>query len=85
MDDFNVGVTLGTGSFGRVRFAIEKVSFKKKKTKRENKNNSLFYVFSQISPVLPLRAVFVRSSLHGGVLIFILCPFKCFYIVATTN
>jgi len=25
MDDFNVGVTLGTGSFGRVRFAIEKV------------------------------------------------------------
>ena len=26
MEDFNVGVTLGTGSFGRVRFAIEKVS-----------------------------------------------------------
>ena len=25
MDDFNVGVTLGTGSFGRVRFAVEKV------------------------------------------------------------
>ena len=27
MDDFNVGVTLGTGSFGRVRFAVEKVSY----------------------------------------------------------
>lgn len=26
LDDFEVGVTLGTGSFGRVRFAIHKVS-----------------------------------------------------------
>jgi serine/threonine protein kinase len=26
MDDFNVGVTLGTGSFGRVRFAVEKAT-----------------------------------------------------------
>ena len=25
LDDFEVGVTLGTGSFGRVRFAIHKV------------------------------------------------------------
>ena len=25
-DDFEVGVTLGTGSFGRVRFATHKVS-----------------------------------------------------------
>lgn len=27
LDDFDVGVTLGTGSFGRVRFATHKVSF----------------------------------------------------------
>lgn len=26
LDDFEVGVTLGTGSFGRVRFATHKVS-----------------------------------------------------------
>jgi hypothetical protein len=25
LDDFDVGVTLGTGSFGRVRFATHKV------------------------------------------------------------
>jgi hypothetical protein len=27
LDDFDVGVTLGTGSFGRVRFATHKVTF----------------------------------------------------------
>lgn len=27
LDDFDVGVTLGTGSFGRVRFATHKVSY----------------------------------------------------------
>lgn len=26
LDDFDVGVTLGTGSFGRVRFATHKVN-----------------------------------------------------------
>ena len=27
LDDFDVGVTLGTGSFGRVRFATHKVLY----------------------------------------------------------
>ena len=27
LDQFELGVTLGTGSFGRVRFVVHKVSF----------------------------------------------------------
>jgi hypothetical protein len=38
LDDFDVGVTLGTGSFGRVRFATHKVNdlrFSERERERE--------------------------------------------------
>ena len=38
LDDFDVGVTLGTGSFGRVRFATHKVY-----NNISNNNNYYYY------------------------------------------
>ena len=41
LDDFDVGVTLGTGSFGRVRFATHKVN-------NNIINNILYYIIINI-------------------------------------
>jgi hypothetical protein len=44
LDDFDVGVTLGTGSFGRVRFATHKV--------RNAKNQLILVVTSFYRPLV---------------------------------
>jgi hypothetical protein len=60
MDDFNVGVTLGTGSFGRVRFAVEKVSYSflqlviRKKINNDGVNLDILFSYQKLSSFLLL-------------------------------